>query len=186
MVKQYLLIILVVISTLGCKDQPDALEYNQKLSIQNNRVADAVNTFYFHLQNDDLENADTARKYIVTVCDSVVFELKAINAFEGDSALCNALINYVQMQKNHALNEYLQLMEANKIIEQLNNPNQTPNIDAIAKAYLTADSIDNVITLNDSLHYTKASALQRKFALKHGFEIDENEAAQQDDTETLP
>lgn len=169
-------IAVVLLVGFGCKNGgQNAFDYNIELSKQNNRVVDAVNLYYYHLQNDELENADTARQYMLLVCDSVIADMKALGGYEKDTALINALISYVEMQKGLAQVEFKELVDAYNTLDQINSTTSEPDIDSVANAYLKIDMISNTIDEKDSIYYSKAAAIQKKFALKHGFRIEESE-----------
>lgn len=174
MYKNFILIIVIFLAFLtSCKDNPNALDYNIKLSQQNDRVVDVVTAFFAQMENDDFVKAEEERKKIIVVCDSVLLEMKQIGAFEDDKQLVIALESYVEMQKGLALKEFKQLLTANETLDQINSTIGQPDLDAIANAYLTIDSVRESIDYKDSIHYRKAATVQRKFAIKHGFVVEE-------------
>lgn len=171
-----LAVILLIIIGVGCKDSGQtALEYNTQLSVQNDRVVDAVSAFFAQMQNDDYIKAEQERQQLIKVCDSVIAEMQTIGSFKDDNTLATSLINYVKVQKQLAQEQYKQLLQANSTIDQINNTTGAPDIDAIAKAYESIDSIRDSIAYKDSVHFSQAAAAQKKFAIKHGFRIEEEE-----------
>lgn len=171
--RKIVLIILIVISAIGCKDKPDALDYNIKLSQQNDRVVEAVTSFFAQMENDDFERAEKERLHVIQVCDSVITEMVQLGGFEADKQLVIALQSYVEMQKELAQNEFKQLLVANNTIDKINSTTEQLDLEAIAAAYLTIDSVRESINYKDSIHYIKAATVQRKFALQHGFNIED-------------
>lgn len=159
----------------SCGGQESVLEYNAKLSQQNDRVVEGVNTFFSTMENDDFEGAENARKQLIVICDSVVSDMQKIGGYEDDKQLLNVLVDYVELQKQMAQNEYKKLIEANITIDKINSATTEPDIDAIAEAYLQIDMYRDSIDYKDSLYYQKAIIVQKKFGLKHGFTLEEGD-----------
>lgn len=174
--KNLIIILLFSASILSsCGGQQNALDYNAQLSQQNDRVVDGVITFFAYMENDDYASAEKERIHLAQVCDSVVNEMQKIGGYKNDNQLLNALVNYVQLQKELAQVEYKKLIEANNIIDQIDNATSEPDIDAIAKAYEQIDMYRDSIDYKDSIFYQKAVIVQKKFGLKHGFIVEEGE-----------
>lgn len=169
------IVLLFASITASCGDQQNVIDYNAQLSIQNDRVVEVVNTFFAYMQNDDYKRAEKERIHLIQVCDSVIGDMQKIGGYKGDKQLLNALIDYVQLQKEMAQAEYKKLIEANNTIDQIDNATGAPDIDAIAKAYELQDMYRDSIDYKDSIYYQKAIIVQKKFGLKHGFMVEEGE-----------
>jgi flagellar motor component MotA len=159
------LLALSLVVVAGCGSGSGAIAYNDKIiKLQNNVVKEMIALSQTFTKKDHAEMMGKLKELQDEIDDSIE-GLTAMDGYEGDTSLRDAVKELMEFYKDITANEYKEMID---IIGRTSPPITQTDISKLQQ-------MQQDITARENLLDAKLGRIQTEFATKHGIQIKANE-----------